>query len=238
MSLIIDLIIAVVAVVCIYHGISRGFIRSVMRFVSIIIAVAAVIFLTEPVAVWLNDVFVTDKVTEITEDSLEGIVGDSEAIFDLDRLLGDSGEVLDDISERFSVNLDGILDGLSDKISSFTEKEALDTLSQTVAEPTANAISTVAAAIIVFVATLLIMALITLLLDLVCKLPVLKRLNKVLGFLFGVASALLTTLALSNIAVGLVRSMSAINSTVFNEAVIDSSLILGFFTANNLIFFG
>lgn len=237
MSLVIDLIIIICAVFAIYLGIVKGFVRSVMQFLSIILAIIAVMILTNPVAGWLSDAFVSDKVTAVTEDSLEGIVGKTEEIFDLDRLLGDSLEILTDITDRFGVELDSVIDNAEGSLTKLTEKEALGELSRQIAEPTADAISTVLAAILVFIVSLLALALVTYILDLVCRLPVLKKLNTVLGFLFGVGSALMTTVVLSNIAVGLITSFEAVNSTVFSEAVIDGSLILRFFITNNLIFF-
>ncbi len=237
MSLFIDLIITVCAILAIYLGIKRGFIRSVMQFLSIIVAIIAVVILTEPVSAWLCDAFVAEKVTALTEDSLEGIVGKTEEIFDLDRLLGDSLEILTDIAERFSVDIETLIEESRNSLTALTEKQALKTMSESIASPTADAISTVLAVILVFVVTMVVMFIISRILEFVCRIPALKKLNTFLGFLFGVCSAALTILVLSNIAVGLVTSLEAVNSLVFNETVIDSSLILRFITANNLIFF-
>ena len=235
MSLVIDIILILAAVAAIYLGIVRGFVKSVMQFASLILATAAVMLFSAPVSAWLNETFISDKVSEFAEESLEGVVGDSEIVFDIHRLLGDSKPVLDGIAERFSVNIDALIEGCEAELASLTEKEALSKLSRAVAEPASIAISDVAAAIIVFVAALIILAILTYVLDLICRLPALEKLNTFLGFLFGVASAAITAFVLAKISIGLISSLEIVNPTVFNSTVIDGSLILRFFVNNGLI---
>lgn len=237
MSLIIDLIIIAAAAAAIYLGVSKGFIKSVMQFASLLAALIAVFAFTAPVSDLLYDTFVEQKVSGITEEALMGIISAGEEKLQLDKIIADRPEALSEITERFSVNLDDIVSYYSENLRSLTQPDAVDKLAGSIAEPTARAISSVAAAILIFVTTLLVLALVTFILDAICRLPVLKRLNTFLGFFFGLGSAVVTAWVIANVSVGLISALEAINGDLFNQSVIDGSFILRFFYNNSLILF-
>ena len=54
MSLFIDIFIIIAAIAAIYSGISRGFVKSVMGFVSLILAIAAAFIFTPQLADFYN----------------------------------------------------------------------------------------------------------------------------------------------------------------------------------------
>ena len=237
MSLIIDLIIILAAVAAIYLGISRGFIRSVMHFASLILALVAVFLFTSPVAAWLNNSFIESGVSDIIEDSLSGIVSAGENSLDISKIFSDRPEPLNEIAAKFGCDLDELEAYYNNFLSSGTESEALGDLSGKIAAPTSQAISNVLAAIIVFIAAMLILRLITFILDMVFRLPVLDKLNKFLGLLFGIGSAVITSWVIANISVGLISAFESVNGEIFNQSVIDGSIILRFLYNNSLILF-
>ena len=237
MSLIIDLIIILAAIAAVYLGISRGFVRSVMHFSSLILALIAVFIFTNPVSSWLNQSFIKSGVSDIIEDSLSGIVTAGENHFELSKIFSDRPKALDEIAERFDVDLDALEKFYTDTLTGSSENDALGALSEEIAYPTSKAISNVLAVIIVFIAALLILKFITFIIDRICRLPVLNKLNKFLGFLFGIASAVITAWVIANVSVGVISAFESINENVFNQSVIDGSVILQFFYKNSLIFF-
>ncbi len=237
MSLIIDFIIIAAAVAAIYLGIVRGFIKSVMHFVSLILALIAVVVFTGPVSEWVNERFVGERVSEITEDSLSGIVDAGVEKLQLEKVFEDRPDALLNVTERFSVDIDDLVSYYSDFLTDLAESAAIDELAAKLADPTAAALSTVAAAIVIFIVALLALKLITFILDLIFRLPVLNKLNTFLGFLFGIGSALITAWIISNMATGLIFALESINGDIFNHSVIDGSVILRFFYNNSLILF-
>ncbi len=238
MSLIIDALIIVAAIAAVYLGIQRGFVKSIMHFASLILALIAVFVFTEPVKVWLNDNFIGDRVSSITEESLNGIVDAGVEHLKLEKVIEDRPDALLDVTERFSVDIEDFVSYYREFLIDLTESIAIDELAEKLADPTAAALSTVLAAIIVFVVAMVALKLITWLLDLICRLPVLDKLNTFLGFLFGVASAVVTSLVISNMAVGLISALESVNGDIFNMGVIEGSIILRFLHDNSLIFFG
>ena len=237
MSLIIDLIIILAAVAAVYNGISKGFIKSVMHFASLIIALICVFTFTGPLATWLGDTFIDGNVSDITENSLNAIVTAGTEHLSIDQILSDRPDALTEVASRFSCDLDELAGYYNEFLSGLADGDAIDALSKKIAAPTADAISTVAAATIVFITALLICGLITYILDLICRLPVLKQLNTFLGSLFGIGSAVVTSWVIANLSVGLISALESIRGDIFNESVITGSIILKFFFDNSLIFF-
>ena len=237
MSLIIDLLILISASAAIYLGVSRGFVRSVMHFASLLLALVAVFIFTAPVSAWLNNAFVESGVSDVIEESLGGIVSVGEEKLGLSKIFSDRPDALGDIAERFGCDLDELEAYYREFLESKTDTSAITELSDKIAAPTSAAISNVLAVIIVFVAALLILKLFTFILDMIFRLPVLDKLNTFLGLLFGIGSAIVTSWVIANIAVGLVSALESFNGEMFNSSVIDGSIILRFFYNNSLIFF-
>ncbi len=237
MSLIIDLIIIIAAIAAVYLGISRGFIRSVMHFSSLILSVLAVYFFTSSFAGWIGETFIEGKISEDVEASISSIITAGEEKLKLDVIFSERPEAFTKIAEKFSFDLDELENYYNEALSGFTDSAAIEDMAEKIASPAVAAISNVIAAIIIFIVSMLALHFITFLLDMICRLPVLKTLNKFLGLLFGVGSALVTSWIIANIAMGLISALESINGDIFNETVVDSSVVLRFLANNGLIFF-
>ncbi len=237
MSLIIDLIIIIVAAASVYLGWARGFIKSVMSFVSIILAIIAVYLFASPLALYLNESFIDTHVQSMVEDGLSSIVSAGSENLDLEKILSDRPEALENIVKQFGGDLDEIIDYYNNALANASDQEALSQMASKIATPTANALSSVLATIIIFVAAMLLLKFITWLLDLIFRLPVLKKLNSFLGLLFGIGSAIVISWVVANIAIGLITALETIDSEMFNRSVISGSVILRFFHENSLIVF-
>ena len=237
MSLVIDIIIILAAVASIYCGIVRGFVRSASGFVSLILAVAAAFMFTTPTAEYLNEKFIAERVENIVSDSLTGIVSAGEQQLALPQIIADRPAALDSVAKRFGFDLDEVADYYDGTLSGESDSSAISKLSEYIAEPTARSISRVTASALVFIAALFLLKLLFWLLDLICRLPVLDKLNTLLGLLFGIASAIVFSWSIANISVGLIRAFVAIDSGIFNQSVIDGSVILKFFYEKGFIIF-
>ncbi len=236
MSLFLDILIIIVVIAAIYSGISRGFVKSVMGFVSLILAVIAAFVFTPKVAGIYEENFVGGWVDGIVETSLTDLVTAGGQRIEFSKILEDRPDALEAIASRFGIDLD--------EISSYylefqpeDDNTAIKSLSEHIASPTSKAVSEVLAAISVFFGALILLKLITFLLDLICRLPVLSTLNRFLGFLFGVASAAVGSLVIANLSVGLIKALNAVKPEIFNQSVIDGSVIVKFFYEQAMIIF-
>lgn len=233
MSLIIDILIIAAALISVILGISRGFIKSVSHFLSLIIALVMTVSFTQPVAEYISELFINESVSDYAESEVEKVLPQNGGEEHLNTLFSETPEVFSELAERFGVGLDsliGIFEGGADKDSSLLER-----LGEAIAKPTVDALSSVVAAILVFVATLIVLGIVFAILNKIFSLPVLKTLNKLLGFVFGVASAVISCFVIANAAYALNGALASFNANVFNPGVIDGSIILKFFAENGLI---
>jgi len=156
---------------------------------------------------------------------------------ELDKIFADRPEALTAIAEQFGADLDAIAAHYYDVLAGAAEQEALAELSEMIASPTANAISIALAALGVFIAALIVLKFITFFLDMICRLPLLDRLNTFLGLLFGAASAVVLAWVTANLAAAIVLAFQSIEPGVFNESVISGSIIVKFMREQGWILF-
>ena len=236
MSLFLDILIIIVAIMAIYSGISHGFVKSVMGFVSLILAITAAFVFTPKVSELYNEKFVSGWVDGIVETSLDELVTAGGQRLELSKVFDDKPDALRSVAERFGIDLDEI-EAFYLEISPADDSSAIKSLSEHIASPTAKAISNILAAISILLVAIILLKFITFILDLICRLPVLSTLNALLGFVFGLANALVCAWTISNIAVGLMSALNAIKPDIFNQSVIAGSIIVKFFCDQSLVFF-
>ena len=235
MSFVIDLVIILIAVSAVYLGIMRGFVRSVMGFASVILAIAAAYFFTAPIAEWLDERVIGAWVSGIVDESLTGIVRAGTQNLELQKIFADRPEALTAIAEQFGADLDAIAAHYNEALAGSAEDEALSALSSLIASPTASAISTALAALGVFIAALIVLKFVTFFLDMICRLPILAKLNTFLGLLFGAASAVVLAWVAANLATGIVLAFESFEPGIFNETVISGSVIVKFMSEQGWI---
>lgn len=165
--MIIDILALTILVLCIVTGIRRGFVRSFLGLLSLVVSIVAGLLLYNGFHAWFASsavgVYLTEKITGV----LNGIFGES---------LGAS------IS---SLNLPGFL------------QKSLDGAGELTAEVASSAAEQLAALVVGVLAVVLLILLIRLAIKLimsvlsgVMKLPVLRQFNSVLGGVFGGISGL------------------------------------------------
>jgi Colicin V production protein. len=90
---------------------------------------------------------------------------------------------------------------------------------------------------LIFAAAMLVLSIITWILDLIFKLPVLKAANTLLGLIFGVVCALVLAWLMGMVSIYLIGAMSSIYPELFNSTVVQNSVILKFISENNILTF-
>ncbi len=237
MSLIIDIILILVAIYSVFKGVRRGFIRSVMHLLSIVIALVLVVLLRAPVSEQLYDGFFLDVMASPVEEELLEIKNTSTAA-DVNGNFGKVGDLiagypepLRDVVERYGLSLENIVS--VENGSSY--EEGVSNLAERIASPVAELTSNVVAAILIFAVALALLKLLTFLIDKLFKLPVLKGFNTLFGLLFGIVSAGACIWFIAVIAVMLVRALSPIGTGFINEGILDSSVIISFLMKNGIV---
>jgi len=237
MSLIVDLVIIAAAIGCIYFCISRGFVRSVMGFVSILVAIVVAFLFSSKLAVWIDESYLRKCTTHIAVNAIDSIVSAGTDKIDISKVLADSPDTIAEFASRFGFTAEELQEYYKEALTDLSTAAATDKLAEYIARPTSKAISFATAAIVLYLGTLLALKLLTFMIDLICHLPILDTLNTILGALFGIGSALLMAWMISNLSILLINALEAVKPEIFNPAVIDSSIILRFFYEHSLLLF-
>lgn len=233
MSFLFDIIIIGIIVFSIYRGISQGFVKSLMKLISIVVALVATYLFCDTLAEIYMDTFFFDSFAEKVAETVTPVIQRSGELFDLETLFADMPEAFADLLQRFGVSAESLASSFGGFDSA--SAQTVESMSEAIATPIASVLSKALAFITIFVGTLIIMAILTALIDLIFKLPILKKANKFLGFLLGVAFALLYAYLFSEVAVLLIKAGIAIKPEIFNENIIDNSILLKYFSDFSLV---
>lgn len=240
MSFAIDIILIIICVLTVFLGTRRGFVKTLMSLLSVIVALICSYTFTPMFADFLSEKFFMAPVAGSIADTLRSLVPEVDGQYDLLGLLNDMPQTLASILERYNINPEE----LKASVESLTVggDESVTALAGMIAEPIVEMISTVVAFITIFVVLTVVLGIITAIINSVFKLPVLRGANTLLGFLLGVVTALVILFVYSSLVSALVVSLGSISPEWFGSDVIEGTLVVKFFAEldffsilNNLI---
>lgn len=234
MSLILDLILLIIAACTVYYGASRGFIRAAMHLISIIVALVCVFTFTAPLAGYIEDSFIGSHMAEFARTKLTDIIPDTAGASDVADRFNDAPEVFSEIADRFFVEKEKLFSFISEELNGTSDNEAVSKIADMLAEPAAGALSTAVAGLLIFIAAYVVAQMAIIILDKIFKLPILKSVNKLLGIVFGAVSAAVLCWFISAVIISFIEPLSAVNGEIFNDALIDNSVVLSFIEDNGL----
>jgi len=232
-SLAIDAIIIFAAIIIIWSGTCKGFIRSVMGLVSTVASLFVAYAYSPILASYIRDNYLITKITEGINETLKSLSYDVNTdVYNLDKLAADLPEPFTAVLERYGVEIDSFAQKLVG-ITSCSE-DMIYSVSQEIADPTARMISSVLSFIIIFIVAFLVLSLVTALLDLIFKLPMLKSANMFFGFVFGAVEAVVFVSALALLLSSLVTAMGSIDPDLFGAEAVEKTMICKYLTEHNL----
>jgi uncharacterized membrane protein required for colicin V production len=221
-SLVLDVILLIIAAMCLIGGYKKGFIRSVMNLVTAVVSFLAAYALTPRVAAYINEKFLMNMISGDIKDTLDSLTSVTGG--DLVKLFSDMPEALSNMLSRYNSD-----------VTAATAADTSEGLARTIASPAVETISTAIAFLVIFIAAVIVMKLITLILDSVFKLPLLNGANKALGLVFGAATALVVIWCVSVFGGSLISALGSVAPEYFGDDVIDNSVVLQFFHKLNII---
>lgn len=236
MSIVLDIILAAIAVICIISGAKRGFFKSVMSLVSGIVALLVSYAFTPTLSVIINEKFILPSLSEGISSTLasiaeSGVNSAGETVYELSNLL-ENGQFLS-VVDRYGADRESI-SSLVDQIGVGT-RAAVDKIAEAVASPVSEMLSNIIAFIVIFIAAVIVLRVVIWLAGLVFSLPVLKELDRTLGLVFGVISALFFVWIFSMLCSTVLTALSAAYPGTFSADIIEKSYLLRFFATYNVI---
>lgn len=235
MSLAIDAIILLGVIIIIWKAAVRGFFRSVMSLAGGIASFCAAYAYSPVLAEYLKEKFILGGITDSIDGTLQSIARDvnTSGGFNLDKLTVKPPVALTDILDRYNIDTNSFVSKFKGLTS--CDADVVRGFAEDIATPTANIISSVVAFILLFVGVWLILSLVTWLLDLIFKLPVLKTANKIFGIIFGVVEGALFAVLAAGVLSTLVTALGSIDPNLFGAAAVEQSIICKFINEHNPI---
>lgn len=234
LSLALDAVILFSAILIIWLGARRGFIRSVMGLVTGIASTIAAYAYTPVLAEYLRKNYLIENITNGIAETLRSLALDTETdLYNLDRLAADLPEPFTAILERYSIDIEAFIEQLRGLTA--CDEAVVDAFAAQIAAPTTTVIASAAAFTVLFLLFVIVLSLLTGLLDLIFSLPVLHSANVFLGFLLGIAEAVFIACLLATVMSVLSSSLGAVDPGLFGPDVVEDTIICKFVLEHNLL---
>ena len=227
MNFLFDVIIIAIIVFTVYRGVSKGFVKAFMNLISLVVAFFAAYYFTPTLATVYNEHIFSEAFCTKVSEVITSVVQKTGDAFNLEKLFNDMPESFSGLLERFGANIGELK---STYASSDATAQTLDSLAETIAEPISVSASNALAFLSIFVGALIALAILTWIIDLVFKLPILKTANKFFGFVLGCVCALVYAYIFSEFAVILINAGVAYFPEVFGANIVENSILLKCFS--------
>ena len=231
MGIVLDIVAVAIAVLIIVIGTKKGFFKSLMSLISGIASIFIAYTFTPTLSEVLKAKFFLPKFAGSIQGTLASIADTGSQNYDVSKLVGNSQ--FTSIVERYGADtntVNGLIDTIKDK--SYTAVEAV---SESVADKIAGTVSTLVAFIVLFIASILVLKLLTYVIGMLFKLPVLHALDKTLGIVFGVVSALIFVLLFSVLMYHTGNILVSVIPGTFKSNIVDSSFIIKYFAKLDIL---
>ena len=185
MSWTLDIIIILIVSLTVYFAAKNGFVKTAISASSFIIAIALTAAFATPVAELIKASPLSVTVRNATEDRIEGIL--LEGSYEMSSLLEGESEEFNKLLSVARIDKDDLME----KYVSMDPDKVAYNLAVEISNPIIDTVAIIVAIIIIYIGTQIILSVVSFILDKVCRLPVLKSCNKLLGIVVGVVLALL-----------------------------------------------
>lgn len=223
MFIILDVVLVAIFALMVFLAVKKGFLKSLLDFVAVILAFVLAFSLSSPVAELLYDSVVEDIIissveAQIDEDNFDASIAAEEVKTALKEL----PESLVSLASAVGVDFDDIIDDVDfDKVN---PSDSVNTLVRKIAAPIAIKILTAVSFLLLAVIFLIVFKVLALLISKIAKLPLIGEADKILGGILGGLKGILILGFICTLIYGFFSS----GDSEFSEMVNDS-LIIGLF---------
>ena len=230
MPLVIDIFLLAVIALCAFGGLKRGFIRTLMGLVTFAAAGLGAWYFTPSFSLYLRSAYLEDKITDPVTQAIRALINPSLNSGDaLPQLFLDMPDAFASLLSRYGVTADKAQSSVA--ISSSTD--AATTLANLLAQPAVKMISDALAFILLFIGIALILTIITFVLDLIFKLPVLNIVNRIGGLALGLLCGALYVWVITFVLAAVMPYLTQVMPDIFSSSTITDTFIAYWFSQNN-----
>ena len=215
MKLLIDIILLGIIIGFMVVGYRKGFVKTVLSCLKNIVAFFIAFKFSSLLAKWLKDQFFMVKAKEVIGEKVAEFLGtNSVTDNDIGPLLDSEHAGFLDFIDKMGIDVDALRNAVQS-----TDATVNDAISEYIATPCVNALSSVIAFILLFAGTLIVIAIVGWILGAFSKLPIIKGTNKFLGGIIGLAFGIFIAFV--------VASLIRIVIPYFSDTAVISSLEQG-----------
>lgn len=223
MNYVLDIIVLSILAITIITSFKKGFVRSLLEFVSVILA----FFIAKTYSPIVSE-YISQNIISKTVEAYLSKAASSNA--NLINTINSISDIFKNINDTEILNeLAGI------KLNIASQNISVDKIIDSLTQSISNSISSVIAFILVFIVSIIAIKIIIVLIDAIFKLPVIGTINKILGIILGLLKGILFVFVFCLIVSFVV--MTGINSKeplITNEIILQT-YILKLFYYNNFI---
>lgn len=218
MAYIVDLVLILIFSVCVLVGWKRGFIKTVMSLITGILSFLLAYIFASPVAGFLNTKLIYPFFSEFAKEKLYAVSDSAESFLEGGANNAKLVEAFEKLGLDYSV--------IAEKLSGAVEG-GVDGIASAAAEPLSNAVSFALAFIGILILSFITLKIITAVLDLAAKLPVINKANTALGIAFGAIEGAFIVCVIATVAILVSPYVTALYPEAFPESLTEGSFVLG-----------
>lgn len=235
MSLILDVVIIIVMVMCVINGYKKGFFKSMMNLISGVVSVIVAYTFTPALSAWLNAKFFLGAISKGIADAFASAAKTTteaagEVVYDLTKML--QNPQIGSILERFGAGEQTVADVAGNTTQA--GYNVIEEIAVKVATPVAETVSVAIAFILLFIGTAIVLKIFTAIIGLFFKLPVLKTMDKGLGLVSGLITAAFFGWVLSLAIEAALPPLATVVPDIVSANTYNNSIIVKFFAENSI----
>lgn len=231
MGLILDLILILTFVFTVIFYTHKGFIKSCFGLCKYIIAFGVAYLFAPQLSQIFFDTFMYDNVNASVYKWMSDILFNSDGQLNIQDFVNQIPQFISNLLKSIGVSLSSFV---ADNGNDIINEELLTSISSSVSASIAEFLSDAVAYVSIFLLSVIILTISVFILDKICKLPVLKQLNKTLGFIFGIICAMINTMAVCAIITIILNIVGVKNPDLIPEIICKKTVIYDFINHINI----
>lgn len=234
MSWILDIIIALIIGLTIYFSVKNGLIKTAISACSFIVALLITVIFSSTLAETLKETSIAHSIQESTEQKIVDII--TESSYSIEDLVKGSSDEFNTMLILAGMDNEDVAEIAGDMIlSSITTPS--DSIAQTfasniakqISEPIIDLIATLLAVIILFFGCQIVLWIVSLVLDLIAKLPIISTFNKGGGLIVGIILAFIRVCLFCFIVDVLIENSSFLGVDLISNLHPERTVLFNFF---------
>lgn len=189
LSLFLDISLLAIIVITVLICRNRGFVRSISGLVNWMLCMVMSYLFGPTVSAWVSKSFVMTRVTDFMHNKLTAMFEAGAETFDLSEVVENLPSWLTSLFGRIGVDLPSLVGDFTNQTQA--DNGTLSQLAAKLAQPIAKLLSDLIAYAGIFLLSMLLFGIAIKIMTKIVKLPVVRRVDRVLGLLLGIVRALI-----------------------------------------------